>query len=123
MFDEGTVLFDYSAATCAPFSATDALEQDQQVQAQGPPSPSRSDGAETRIPRQGYGMLISERLPGRNSGRIEGRPRVSEKSGKRIKSGAKLVDLDQETHLPVVRQRLYQAGVRLAWMLNVAFAE
>ncbi len=35
-------------------------------------------------------------------------------SGMRIKPGQKLADAYQEASLPVVRRRLYQAGVRLA---------
>ena len=44
-------------------------------------------------------------------------------TGKRLKSGQKLGDAYLEANLPVVRQRLYQAGVRLAMVLNEAFAE
>ena len=44
-------------------------------------------------------------------------------TGKRIKSGQKLGDAYLEANLPVVRQRLYQAGVRLAMVLNEAFPE
>jgi hypothetical protein len=44
-------------------------------------------------------------------------------TGKRIKSGTKLGDQYQAKNLPVVRQRLAQAGIRLAWVLNRAFAE
>jgi nuclease S1 len=40
---------------------------------------------------------------------------------KRLKSGQKLGDEYQATHLPVVRRRLAQAGIRLAWALNEAF--
>ena len=39
----------------------------------------------------------------------------------RIKSGQKLSDEYLARHLPVVRRRLSQAGVRLAWVLNEAF--
>jgi hypothetical protein len=39
---------------------------------------------------------------------------------KRVKSGQKLGDDYQAVHLPVVRKRLAQAGMRLAWVLNVA---
>jgi hypothetical protein len=42
-------------------------------------------------------------------------------TGQRIKPGAKLGDAYQEKNLPVVKQRLYQAGVRLAWVLNEVF--
>jgi hypothetical protein len=42
---------------------------------------------------------------------------------KRIKSGQKLGDEYQAVHLPVVRRRLCQAGLRLAMVLNEAFAE
>jgi hypothetical protein len=41
-------------------------------------------------------------------------------TGQRIKPGAKLGDAYQERSLPVVKQRLYQAGVRLAGVLNEA---
>ena len=36
-------------------------------------------------------------------------------------SGTKLGDKYQETNLPVVKRRLYQAGARLAMVLNEAF--
>jgi nuclease S1 len=42
-------------------------------------------------------------------------------SGQRIKPGAKLGDDYQAKSLPVAKRRLYQAGVRLAWVLNQAF--
>jgi hypothetical protein len=42
-------------------------------------------------------------------------------TGQRIKPGAKLGDAYQERSLPVVKQRLYQAGVRLAGVLNDVF--
>ena len=42
-------------------------------------------------------------------------------TGQRIKPGAKLGDAYFEKSLPVVRQRLHQAGVRLAKVLNEAF--
>jgi hypothetical protein len=41
-------------------------------------------------------------------------------TSQRIKPGAKLGDAYQQTNLPVVKQRLYQAGVWLAWVLNDA---
>jgi hypothetical protein len=44
-------------------------------------------------------------------------------TGKRIKSGAKLGDHYQDKNLPVARERLAQAGLRLALVLNEAFAE
>jgi hypothetical protein len=44
-------------------------------------------------------------------------------TAKRIKSGTKLADAYQDANLPVVRRRLYQAGVRLAMVLNEAFAD
>jgi hypothetical protein len=40
-----------------------------------------------------------------------------------IKAGAKLADDYQARSLPVVRRRLYQAGVRLAMVLNEVFQE
>jgi hypothetical protein len=43
------------------------------------------------------------------------------KTGNRIKSGTKLGDEYQAKNLPVVRQRLAQAGVRLAIVLNEVF--
>jgi hypothetical protein len=42
-------------------------------------------------------------------------------TGKRIKSGTKLGTQYQDKNLPVVRRRLAQAGLRLAWVLNDAF--
>jgi hypothetical protein len=39
----------------------------------------------------------------------------------RLKSGQKLGDEYQTKHLPVVRQRLCQAALRLAMVLNQAF--
>jgi hypothetical protein len=44
-------------------------------------------------------------------------------TGKRLKPGQKLGDAYVESNLPVVRRRLYQGGVRLAMVLNEAFAE
>jgi len=41
----------------------------------------------------------------------------------RLKPGQKLGDEYQAAHLPVVRKRLAQAGLRLAWVLNEAFPE
>ena len=41
--------------------------------------------------------------------------------GRRIKPGAKLGDAYQEAGLPVAKRRLYQAGVRLAMLLNAVF--
>jgi nuclease S1 len=43
-------------------------------------------------------------------------------TGNRLKSGQKLAGAYLEANLPVVRRRLYQAGVRSAWVLNEAFA-
>jgi nuclease S1 len=43
-------------------------------------------------------------------------------TGMRIKPGAKLGQQYHDANLPVARHRLYQAGVRLAIMLNEAFA-
>jgi hypothetical protein len=45
------------------------------------------------------------------------------RTGKRIKSGTKLGDAHQAMNLPVARQRLAQAGMRLAMVLNEAFAD
>ena len=42
-------------------------------------------------------------------------------TGNRMKSGAKLGDAYYEKNLKVAKRRLYQAGVRLAWVLNEAF--
>jgi hypothetical protein len=39
-------------------------------------------------------------------------------TGQRMKSGAKLGELYQAQGLDVVKRRLYQAGARLAWVLN-----
>ena len=44
-------------------------------------------------------------------------------SGQKIKSGHKLSDAYQVGNLPLARQRLYQAGIRLASVLNEVFAE
>jgi S1/P1 Nuclease len=44
-------------------------------------------------------------------------------TGERIKSGQKLSDAYLKLHLPVVRRRLYQGGMRLVWVLKEAFAE
>jgi hypothetical protein len=44
-------------------------------------------------------------------------------TGKRLKSGQKLGDAYLNTHLPVVRKRLYQASIRLAIVLNGIFPE
>jgi hypothetical protein len=38
----------------------------------------------------------------------------------RIKPGAKLGDVYQQRSLPVVKERLYRAGIRLARVLNEA---
>jgi hypothetical protein len=43
-------------------------------------------------------------------------------TGVRLKPSQKLTDAYLETNLPVVRQRLYVAGVRLAWVLNESTA-
>jgi hypothetical protein len=42
-------------------------------------------------------------------------------TGKRLKPGQKLSDSYLNANLPVARRRLYQAGVRLAMVLNEAF--
>jgi hypothetical protein len=47
---------------------------------------------------------------------------VVPETGKRLKSGQKLADAYFDANLPVVRQRLYQASVRLAMVLNQTFA-
>jgi len=47
---------------------------------------------------------------------------VVPETGKRLKSGQKLGDAYFDANLPVLRQRLYQASVRLAMVLNQAFA-
>jgi hypothetical protein len=44
-------------------------------------------------------------------------------TGKRLKPGQKLSDAYANANMPVVRQRLYQAGIRLAKLLNEAFTE
>ena len=41
-------------------------------------------------------------------------------TGRRIKAGAKLGEAYQAAGLPVAKRRLYQAGVRLAMVLNEA---
>jgi len=43
-------------------------------------------------------------------------------TGRRIKPGTKRGDAYQEANLPVVRRRLYLAGVRLAMVLNETFS-
>ena len=40
-----------------------------------------------------------------------------------MKPGAKLGDAYQAKSLPVAKRRLYQAGARLAWVLNEALGE
>jgi hypothetical protein len=47
---------------------------------------------------------------------------VVPETGKRLKSGQKLGDAYFDANLPVLRQRLYLASVRLAMVLNQAFA-
>jgi nuclease S1 len=42
-------------------------------------------------------------------------------TGRRIKSGTRLGDAYQEAGLPVAKRRLYQAGMRLAMLLNEVF--
>lgn len=44
-------------------------------------------------------------------------------TGQRMKPGAKLGDAYQARSLPVAQRRLYQAGARLAWVLNEALRE
>jgi hypothetical protein len=44
-------------------------------------------------------------------------------TGMRIRPGARLGDAYQDAHLPTVRRRLYQAGVRLATVLNGVWPE
>jgi hypothetical protein len=44
-------------------------------------------------------------------------------TGQRLKSGAKLGEVYQAHGLAVVKRRLYQAGARLAWVLNEALLE
>jgi len=44
-------------------------------------------------------------------------------TGKRLKPGQKLADAYLEANLPVVRRRLFEGGIRLAMVLNEAFAE
>jgi hypothetical protein len=45
------------------------------------------------------------------------------RTGQRIKPGTKLADDYQARSLPVAKRRLYEAGVRLAWVLNGVFSE
>lgn len=42
-------------------------------------------------------------------------------TGRRIRPGARLSDDYQRTNLPMAMHRLYQAGARLAWVLNEEF--
>ncbi|MGP0069164.1 MAG: S1/P1 nuclease, partial [Isosphaeraceae bacterium] len=44
-------------------------------------------------------------------------------TGRKIRSGHKLAEAYQAANLPVARQRLYQAGIRLAMVLNDVFPE
>jgi hypothetical protein len=44
-------------------------------------------------------------------------------TGMRIRPGARLGAAYQESSLPVFRRRLYQAGIRLATLLNASFPE
>jgi hypothetical protein len=44
-------------------------------------------------------------------------------TGQRIRVGAKLGDAYDERSLPVARRRLYEAGVRLAMVLDEVFSE
>jgi hypothetical protein len=44
-------------------------------------------------------------------------------TGLRMKPGTKLGDAYQAKALPVAKERLYQAGIRLAMVLNGVFAE
>jgi nuclease S1 len=46
---------------------------------------------------------------------------VVPETGKRLKSGQKLADAYFDANLPVLRQRLYRASVRLAMVLNQTF--
>jgi hypothetical protein len=48
---------------------------------------------------------------------------VDPRTGLRLRPGAKLDDVYQAKSLSVARRRLYQAGARLAWVLNEAFRE
>jgi S1/P1 Nuclease len=43
-------------------------------------------------------------------------------TGERLNPGQKLAGAYLEVNPPVVRRRMYQAGVRLVWMLNEAFS-
>jgi hypothetical protein len=45
---------------------------------------------------------------------------VDPATGQRLKPGATLGDVYQQRSLPVVKARLYRAGMRLAWVLNEA---
>ena len=44
-------------------------------------------------------------------------------TGRRIEPGARLGDAYQHANLPGAKRRLYQACVRLAWVLNEVFRE
>ena len=44
-------------------------------------------------------------------------------TGQRMKRGTKLGDAYYVRSLPVVKRRLYEAGMRLAWVLSEAFTE
>jgi hypothetical protein len=44
-------------------------------------------------------------------------------TGMRIRPGARLADAYQDAHLPTVRRRIYQAGMRLAMVLNGVWPE
>jgi hypothetical protein len=48
---------------------------------------------------------------------------VDPATGQRMKPGTKLGDAYQAKSLPVAKRRLYQAGPRLAWVLNEALGQ
>ena len=73
-------------------------------------------------------------LPGKNSGNFTRQSKIDGSlaaraayqipgTDKRMKSGQKLGEGYQAIHLPVGRRRLAQGGMRLATVLNEAFAE
>ena len=61
-----------------------------------------------------FGMTLQGLLAAREAYRVP-------ETGLGLKPGEKLTDAYLKANLPAVRRRLYQAGVRLAIVLNEAF--
>ncbi len=60
-------------------------------------------------------LLINAAIDRANASSIE------ERCCPLLTPGQKLADAYMEANLPVVRRRLYQASIRLAWVLNESF--